>query len=365
MLLDNSISSNRVWFTKINVFIVLNMLVVIISITIGMILSTNARHYFMQNVFSVSPIYNDNRYYFSKEQINALKMEYPNYAISYESYDKGYIKSDYFFANSKLIYTDSTYFMINNQNFISGSGWSEISDNDNVIVISESIAWILYGNTNATGFHLELGNRTYTVSGVLRNGEVNKTNCTAWLPLKSGEQKNIISNLFIMPYEYNQLSSYIEIEEMLSLYKNISDYRIVDLNRFINSMSVRYKTLLYVVWLYILYILISVMISYRKRRQNLIQFILLICSAFFIIFLLLDIQNIDIWIPNFQNEKEALLHALTGIGSFPANEYLSNGIYAIKKMNLISNIAFVFGFIGFVNLLFFIGRKTFIQNKEL
>lgn len=345
-----------------------------IGLLCGIMFSVEARKCVGRNVFYISPVINDSYYYFSLSDIETLQSgTHESLTVSYEIIKSERVELNHYEVNTKLIITNSEYFTLNHIQFTDGGVWPLEMEKERIAVISEALAWKLFGNVNVSGEYIRLSGKEYYVSGITKQDDYMPDNYLIWTPASPDidRKEPVISKIYISLDVYSPLNSYLSvISNVTQLNKSARDYRIADMNRYIHSFELRYRLLAFVIGAWFACAIIY-KIAYLLKKCLLNTTVwtpLIIIALLNIITVIIVIYSIrfDFWIPKFSSGT------LTGIcqtffnsGLLPAEEYLSGGLLKLYQINTYANIAFVIGLFGLLNTTFLNKGGLHVEERNI
>jgi len=339
-------------------FIVINMLAVVGALAAGLYIYGVAGRFFARDVVYIAPRINETRLHFPLNDVEILNLNFPGYTIAPEIRGNIFISTGIQETSAYVFYTDAAFFGMHSMDFIEGSYWQGRSD-ENVMVVNEALAWRLFGATeNIAGKVAWIGNETFIMVGVVRQDPQARDPYTAWMPVSQSPPNLLVSALYIRPNEVNPLAVY-QSHDMLrfNLSRNPDNYSIVDINRLMESLSVRFRVLLYVTWLIALILLSRE--AWRRfasrgsdRYKSVVAVGLPLLGAVLSMYILLGVNDILLWLPNFTHPSANVFQAISAVGILPPEDYLPYGLRRLGALSRMSNYAFVIGIVGLVNLLF-------------
>lgn len=340
---------------RLDIFKFINIVIIIVCLIIGLIASFDAEKYINKDVFYVAPIVSDNKYYFTADELKELAVLPVRLASI--SLDRAAVN---FSAYAQIIYTNSDCFALNNSRFVRGGPWA--SDQDNVIIINESLAWQVFGSPDVLNSTVDLADKNYTIIGVTKEERVSGDNCVAYLPFASFSGQREVSSIFIEFLEYDRLRPADDLKSWLrAINKDPRDYYLTDLNRYLENIGNKYKILLVLIGLYIIAVLIinsyKLLKNRHGRNRKLPQLILMISALLaldllFIIILLKGL-SLDIWIPHTAGGRMTeVIRTILGTDFLPAKEYLLPNLARIARLNANANMALTLGAVALFNFVF-------------
>jgi len=339
-------------------FVVLNMLVVLVSVSVGVRAYMSAGRYFARDVVYVAPLLNENHLHFFASQIEVLSHAHPDFTFSAESRGNIRIGTHTVEVSSPVIFTDAYYFSMHNIEFVEGSHWHD-GLLVNSVVINHALAWRLFGTTrDITGNNVWINDAPHIITGVVHQAQV--TTFLAWMPSSS---ELPISALYVRPYTTSLLAvSVVRDIVATELFRNAGDYAIICVSRYAQSIGIRYRLLLGLVWVYVLALLyrftwqrLHLLPAISKRGKPMAvmrDLVLPIIWVTICVFLVLGVNDILYWLPNLSDPTVSVFEAISTIGLLPPDGYLPYGLLRLQHLSRHTNYAFIAGVLGLTNLLF-------------
>ena len=279
---------------RLTLFQILNLAVVAVSLIVCIFISSEAQKHIDRDVFYIAPVLQDRKYSFTVGELSEISEVMSPAAISYERVDRGIITGDLYHSlnvRSTLVYTNSDYFRVTLADFVDGGAWTASRESENVMVINESLAWQLFGNLHAAGQKASVSGVSYTVIGVVAQGQVARDNCCAFLPaarlasqraaglsagLTAGATQSgagftaetsavaavlaldemELDGLFVKASNYNKLGLPHLDSFLRSTGRNRADYYITDINRYLEGFRIKYKIMMLAVSLYLIAVIL-------------------------------------------------------------------------------------------------------------
>jgi len=343
---------------RLIVFIVLNMLAILASIGFGVYAYVMAGRYFARDIVYIAPKLNMSHLHFTPAEIDRLSREHPGINFSTESRGSIRVETHAQAATTPVIFTDTYYFSIHTIDFIQGSHWQSRL-NVNSIVINQALAWRLFGAAqDIVGLNVWISERPFTIVGVVYQRHSNEY--LAWMP---NDDSLPISTIYAQLDSPSLLAVSMMHEMMeLGLRRQTDAYAIVCINRYVESIGLRYQLLLGIVWMFVLVLLLKLTwrnLLYvptavkRGRTMAVIKGIVLpVLWVGVCVFLILGINDILYWIPNLSDPTISAFESISTIGLLPPEGYLPYGLLRLSRLSRYVNLAFIVGIAGLVNLLF-------------
>ena len=321
-------------------FIIANMLLALGALAVGFYLYQSSGRYLQRDMLFVVPLRADGQDLLTDDvrQIPGIFLE----SRGSIPVSRGDIRSV-----SEIIFCNAGYFSLHFMNFIEGGPWHDLEDDRNIIVLNEALAWYLFGGNDITGLTVELTDGPYSVIGVVRLGGARHM---AWTPVS--DRSLPVSAMYFRPYPYNPLNARTEAVRLLDEHY-IFDFAIVDINRFVESIKVRYRILLYSMWLWIVLLMLQTGIK-GEKKWLLVAAIPIAGAVFF------GIYDILTWLPNIANPDISLTGTLSNIGELPPDSLFPYGVYRLSFVNRIANYVWVAGTAGFLNLVFILHWQSLL-----
>ena len=325
----------------------------------GMYAHVAAGRYFARDVIFIAPTLNESHLHWSADNVAELQRLFSDYSISAESRSHIIVETSTQQAVTTVVYTDAAYFSIHFMEFIEGSRWTECA---NAIVLNEALAWRLFGGGNIAGLLVEINQRPYTVTGVVRQDPRGRGAYMAWMPHHTSPAPLPATALYVHAHNYNLVDVAAHTRGDMGMLavqlRNPGDYSIVDMNRYAEAIGLRNRILMYILWLYVLVLLMGVCIRKQKKLKlrTLLGFALPAAGIIIALYVLFTgINEIMYWLPNLAVPGNSVFASLTNIGVLPPDGYLSFGLRRLAEINRMANLVWVVGAAAFINIVFCIG----------
>ena len=337
----------------------LNLLAVIIGLGLGIYAYMLARQYFARDIIYISPAIRDSHW--TADEVTALKEQFPELSITPAGRGREYIISFVQQSFTTVIYTHESYFSKHSLEFLEGGPFHY-----NGIVLSHVLAWRLFGIENVAGLVVTINNKPYIVSGIVRNDV-----CTAWMLQKAAP----VTALYVQLSTYNHANAVAIPRQILGAGdRYVQDYTIVDINRYVEAMAVRFQLLAMLMALCMLIVTVRVVLRRlsahaapalkpppacvnhcvnRKSRKYLPKGIILhitlpaLWALVCLCIILVGVWNIIYWLPF---GGTGFVQAITNAGILPSWD-LSFGLVRLYELNRLGNIAWIIGVVGFFNFM--------------
>lgn len=342
---------------RLKIFSVINLTLTVTALIYILWAGGEARKYFERGVMCVMPVVNDNTYYFGSDDMEIIgEADFEGMTAS-ERMINTIVMSGETQAFAGVVTTGRDYFDICRMNFIDGGPWIRDQENERVIVLSESLAWMLFGDTKSTGLAVNLNDETYKVTGVVAQETVSKDGGLAWIP-PYGAEEIYANTLYIKPAHYNRLDAYLETEVQLkAMNRQPRDYRITDLNAYAESIVLRGRILMLLLGMYAIFLMSMYLFRLgrntprtKKGWAGLFIFVPLVAAA---IAITVNLTTLDLWIPAFPTEGlMAYAREFFNAGLLAERPYLSYNLSMLHNLNLYANIAFGTGLVGLMQFAF-------------
>ena len=349
--------------TRLFVFRVFNLAVALASLLYIVWAGAEARGYFERNVLCVLPAINNNSDYFTPDDLQSAQRNGFNGMIVAESLENTVVALGEMKAPSGVAVTGRDYFDMCRMRFIDGGPWIAAQENERVIILSESLAWLLFGDTKSSGLTVFLNDDAYTVTGVAAQGKVSREGAFAWIP-PCAEDGDLYSNaLYIKPESYNLLDARLGAEAMLGrMNRPVRDYVITDLNSYAKSINLRGSILMCLLGLYIIFLMLLYLFrlgkSALKEKTGKVALIVLIPVVAVVSVLIMNQITFDIWAPAFAGEGiKGYAQVFFNAGLLTPEQYLSYNLKMLHSLNLSANVAFGAGLVGIIQFAFFTSCK--------
>jgi len=233
---------------------------------------------------------------------------------------------------SPVTFCDAAYFNMHFMNFTEGGPWHADEEDASLIILNEALAWYLFGGGNIVGMTVNVGAEFYRIAGVVRQGG----DYMAWLP---GSGPGLPVNMMYVRQD-NAIDAMADARYLIEgrLFHRLSDYAVVDMDRYIGSIAMRHRILLYGLWLYI-----AALLAMAAQRRGAGQALPLWAALAFCIWVpAMGAVDVLHWLP----------HSFSNMGTLPPDVYLSYGIRRASQLNSIANYAWLAAAAAAVNLSF-------------
>ena len=344
--------SKRMFF-----FTIFNLMVISGSLAAGVYAYVAANRYFSQNVIFIAPQRNESHLHWSSDSIDLLERQFTDYTFSVESRGNVVMSSSTHQVSTTVIFTDASYFNIHFMEFAEGNRWREDA---NAVVINEALAWRLFGGENIVGLYVEINNRPYAVTGVVRQERNAQGDYIAWMPYSTLTAQLPITAIFLQAYRYNIVdAAVVPIQMLQSQFRNPRDYTIVDINRYIEAMGIRYRILVYILLAFAAILFTAIAAGYVKaaieektnfRKVSLYAGFYAVIAVLCLCVFFIGSNSILYWLPNLANPDISAIGSITNRGALPPDAYLSFGLQRLSYLNRLGNIVWVAGVIGIAGL---------------
>jgi len=343
---------------KLTVFILLNLLLIIGSLSVGVYVRSAARRYFTPDVLYIAPLLNHEHLRFNTGEMEVIRRSFPDYTFAPASRSWANISTGAQWVNTYVVYCDAFYFGMQFMDFTDGWHWYA-PENIDVIVLNEDLAWRLFGARDIVGLTVQVNGRPHMVVGVVRLGRY-QSEYLAWMPRDIANEPLPVSALFLTMGRYNPLAMSHAHSMLMYVGRNSDDYAIVDISRYIESIGVRHRVLLYVIWLVVLVFAVRRGRGYIARIRDLsfdgirerdfrplIGLGILLGAVACGVYIVFGVRDLLVWLPNFS--FITLFESVSNIGVMPPVGYLSYGLSRLYWFNGIGNYAWIAGVVGLVN----------------
>ena len=329
----------------------LNAIIAFISLLCCFVFSIRAASYMDKDVFYVTPILSDSKNHLSINELEKIEF---SANISFENRERIAIRFEKKEIYTEIHSTNAEYFKMNHMQFTDGNSWTADMENENVVVLNESLAWRFFGATNVSGMEIFIDNKSFIIIGVTKQDKIDKTTAFAWIPLPKDEYDNKnLTAVLIKPDSYNTINSIHDIESWLRELNRNAPYYITDINMYKESITLRYQILLWIIYTYIAIFFTHYTYLFLKTngvsKYSLPSFIVLLMNLGLVAFTIYAVR-FDIWFPKFSGSfPQQIITTIFNFNLLPPQEYLAAGIYELNRLNRYANIAFGVGVVSFTN----------------
>lgn len=336
-----------------------NMMICTISLIGGILLSINSGKFLNKDMYIISQGNGSNRYSISVDEADDIADYFLDLFISYDITQNLIVESGGMKTFAKITCTNENYKDFNHFNFIEGFFWTEPTK-DKVIVVNDALAWKMFGTVYVVGNNLVINGSKFRIIGIVKNYG---NSYNAWIPIDtSGESQ--IENLYILPNQYKKATSKHQVKQIFSyIGRNEADFHISDMNRFIDSISNRHKTIYFFFGsIIIFFILITIYRLIRKYMLKKVEFskiIVLLLLYIISIFTIWTFTYSDFWNISTAHGFKDYIDAFFNREALSNTSYLSYNLLYLSKLNYYANIMFLLGLFGGINTIL-----HFIRGQE-
>ena len=321
-------------------FAILCFAMLAVSLVVGLLAHRDAGRLFSPNVVFVAPLYDDAALFFSRGEIERLIASFPAYEIYAVGTESTVISAQATQVRATVYYVPPAFFNIFFLNITEGGPPREYT---NSLMLSELLAWRLFGGFNVTGITVWVLNEPFVISGVV---EGDGLGYAAWLPGSFAPTMPLPSIYIRFPY-YNIVDAHVVPREMLG-FRNHNEYMILDINRYIEAMGIRNRLVLYVLWVVgLVWAVLNfsrIVLQVKEKLPNKREFAKLAltgCVALFSVYVLLDgIGGIIYALPNLSDANASLSGFIFGWVDMPPAEFIPPNLARLFELNARANFAF-------------------------
>jgi len=337
---------------RLFIFKLLNLLVLSGALVVCTYAYTAANRYFAPDTVFMTTIGSTHPH---THNIDAVRQIFHDYTVTASSRGVAVVSTPSHVLTVPVTYTDSDYFAIHLLNFSQGAAWQ---DETYSIVLNEALAWRLFGTTDIVGAPVFIDDRPHIVTGVVRPFVMG--DYMAWMPFSVQQAPLPITAMYARARYYNPVDAAVHSQRMIrTQFGMVSEYVVVDINRFTRSINMRARGFMYLLWLYGLVLLVRFVIKRaptftQENIKSIIKTIGLPALGILIVsyILLTAVTDVLYWLPNLGIQGVSVIESFTNIGVLPPDEHLSYGLRRLGWFNRMANLAWVVGAVAFVNFIF-------------
>ena len=321
-------------------FAIMGFVFISVMLVVGLITHRDAGRLFAPNVVIIAPLYGDDALFFSQAEIERLSASFPSYGISAASAGSAVISTQTTQVRATMHYASAAFFYVHYMNIVEGSPPQE---HTNGLLLSELLAWRLFGGFDVTGVTVWAFGEPLVVSGVAAGGNIGYA---AWLP-GSFAPNAPKTTIYVRFPAYCIVSAHAVPREMLG-FGGHEEYMMLDVNRYIEAIGIRNRLALYALWiiglaLCVRWLIGAAMLSNEKRlcKRACALLALVACGALLSVYVLFDgASGIIYALPNLSDENASLVGFVFGWVDKPPAEFISPNLARLFELNSRANIAF-------------------------
>ena len=313
-----------------------------------------ASRYAKPDVITVVPVINDRSFMFSHDEVwNASAVFDGHIEMEHHSIRRFDVGGRFAFAHVSTV--GQRYFDVAVLPFTSGSYW--MHDGDMSIIVSELLAWELFGSMDVVGLYVRVYESYYKITGVVQDAVEPHVQADgfAWIPRNQPDaQVYYGAILHFIPDSYNLVHTNMDVLRILALLnRRAGDYVIIDINSYVASIVLRGQLLLSLAGLVFTFFLLRVIFRTWQKRLD-YEFLqgnkrwawafgtVLALALFFA--LLAPHIPVDFWLPSFFPDGLAgYSRMFFNAGLYVPRQYLPNYLVALFDLNVRANWAFIIG----------------------
>lgn len=332
--------------------LIFNIVLFFVCLLVGGKYYMDTKAYIPKNSIYIAPKFNDESYFLSLNQLEAGSHALPDYKVACESMENTTIKAESRSAGAKLIYTNSTYFDINNYLFLYGGSWGKSRQNAKVIILSENTAWKLFGSLNVVSKPVKIGEDFYEICGIVRQKNLEE-GFYGWVPYAFGEEKQAITGIYLFKEDYNRLEALLSGEAFLSaagVFKG--NYNITDLNQYRQNMLNKFSILFCLFAIYLAFLLgrkaIEAIVS--KDCFNILPLGVGFAAAFIVSVFIIGYVDRNLAVTTESFHLNSILKILNNTDVFIEKSRLSYNMAKLAELNEKSIYVLIIGILGLINM---------------
>ena len=277
-----------------------------------------------------------------------------NNEIELERWFVGSVQSELNTAFAHITETGEMYRDLVFMPFIHGGLWRD----EDSIILSESLAWDLFGNTDVIGLSVHLNEQQiYTISGVVKDSIEPRGVLSgfAWVLRPSSAENAVANVLYLRPETYNRLGAHFSIIDLLeSTGRHPHNYTIIDISAYIDSIFLRGQILLALTGLLFAIITLNHIRQLAQQIHKKLDWFLLatvVIIGIAVAAFLMQNLHIDLWMPAHAGEGwQAWGQFLFNNGLLMSSPQLPGHLSALYYWNMRANVAFAVGGAGLVQM---------------
>jgi len=310
--------------------------------------SAAAGRYVQQDVVVIMPIINEPGRMFTQANVENAAWDFSGQA-ELEYLSTAWVYNDNTRAIAQISATGREYFHMVFTPFADGGPWQ--NDYEQGTVISESLAWALFGSHDVVGLTVRIGDELYTIVGVAQDIAEATMDGFAWVPRSDMTYTGNI--IYLRLSSYDPITAYLSATDMLTAMNHRpQDYIITDINVFIGNITMRAQILLAIAGVAVIFF--TAKLTYRLARQSKTKTDWVVSAAAILAVVgvtafILPHLSIDLWIPAFAGDGIiGYTQLIFNMGLLAPRQYLPGNLAALYDLNFRANVALGVGMAGFI-----------------
>jgi len=307
----------------------------------------------------------------SRIRLDAVRdtiMEFTEYNIAFEYRSGAVIRNNNHNKNVALSFVNSAYFSLSNYIFLHGGGWPQAFDGSNVIVLSENVAWELFGTINAVSAHVEIEGMFFEVSGVIRQESLDEPGF-AWVAYNyHGSGVSEVSGIFVQGRDYGNMERMVMAMRVAGASGlRVTELRMIDLDQYAINLQVKFH-------LFVMFIAVSTALFFSVRlfhllesgeanlRLSIVYGAAIVISAL-LCFFIWPIVDANLPITTDAFSLSAFINGMNNQYTFEGLGNLSHRHAKLHELNHISNFTLALGVLAFANI-FVVGLVDTLNSHK-
>lgn len=334
-----------------------NLIICAISLIGGVLLNISCGKFLNKDMYIISEKNGSNRQSISVDEADDIVDYFLDLFISYDIIENLIVESEGIKTLANVTSTNENYKEFNYFDYIEGYFWTGPTK-DKVIVVNEALAWKMFGTVYVVGNYLIINGSKFRIIGIVKDYGNALNGYNAWIPINAIDtsDQTQIENLYILPNQYNKAISRNQVKQIFFyIGRNEADFHISDMNRFIDSISNRYKTIYCFFGIIIILLIIKTIYrlirGYILKKVKTSKFIALLLLYIISIFIIWTFTYNDFWnISTAQGFKD-YIDVFFNRKALSNTSYLSYNVFYLSKLNDYANAMFLLGLFGGINFI--------------
>ena len=335
------------------IFAGINLALLCFLLLAGFFAYREAGNLYADNLLFISPLHDDEALRFSPSELEVIRASFPDYEIITSASTSAVFRGSVMQARGDVVFVSPGYLNIHFLDLLEGS---KPRAHANTVLLSESLAWRVFGSLTVTGLTVWLGNELYTVSGVAAGGGLGYT---AWVH-KSAAPEMPVSSLYVRLERHNDADAFGIPREILShARRNPDEFAILDIDRYVEAMGMRNTIILQLLWFVGLVAALLKLLKLASRvarkenpRANVPKTIAAACFAMVAaIVLFTGVNELILMLPNLSLPGASLGGFVFGWFTHPPSHLMSPAFARLVELNTRANFVFFGSLVAVVNIL--------------
>ena len=335
------------------IFAVANFILLGAFLMVGFFAQREAGRLYADNIIFIAPLYEDTNLHFTPSELENIRINFPNYEIVTSTSVSAVFRGSVMQVRGDIIFTSPGYHNIQLLTLLEGARPQGYT---NSVLLSEQLAWRLFGGLNVTGLSVWLGSEPYVVSGVALGSQ---TGYTAWIHASAAPGMSVSSLYVRLPWHNDADAFGVPRELLANTGRNPNEFAILDINRYVEAIGMRNGIVILLIWFIGIVFAVWKLAELAPRiaaRENLQagvpKTVVAACFVLVAAFVLFSgVNELILLLPNLSLQDVSLVDFVFGWFDMPPFHVVSPAFLRLVELNSRVNLIFFGSLVVILNLL--------------